>query len=134
MRFKSEPVELLGSGFDARGIVTAIEVGGYGQAGFGGRGSDEVEDFLVAVERFTRPVFRDFREETVLNGVPLGSAGGVVSDRDVEGEAVGELGLQLRFPSAAAATIATTRVGENQQLAGTGCSRVDKCHREWQRQ
>ena len=54
----------------------------------------------------------------MLNRVPLGNAGGIVGDGDVEGEAVGELSLQLGFPSAAAATVATTRVGENQQLAG----------------
>ena len=41
-----------------------------------------------------------------------------MGDGDVEGEGVGELSLQLGFPSAAAATVATTRVGENQQLAG----------------
>ena len=56
----------------------------------------------------------------MLNRVPLGSAGGVVGDGDVEGEAVGELSLQLDFPSTAAATVATARVRENQQLAGAG--------------
>src|SRR6058998_31352 len=56
----------------------------------------------------------------MLNRVPLGSAGGIVGDGNVEGEAVGELSLQLGFPSAATATVATARVGENQQLAGAG--------------
>ena len=56
MGYKSELVELFGRGFDACGIVTAIQVGRDGQAGFGGRSSDEVEDFLVTVEWFTCPV------------------------------------------------------------------------------
>src|SRR5437867_10836835 len=56
----------------------------------------------------------------MLNRVPLGSAGGIVGDGNVEGEAVGELSLQLGFPSAATATVATARVGENQQLARAG--------------
>ena len=43
-----------------------------------------------------------------------------MGDGDLEGEAVGELSLQLGFPSAAAATVATARVRENQQLAGAG--------------
>ena len=59
----------------------------------------------------------------MLNRVPLGSAGGIVGDGDVEGEAVGELSLQLGFPSAAAATVAPTRVGENEPLAGAGVLR-----------
>src|SRR5207248_2830377 len=99
------------------GIVTAIQIGRNSQAGLCGRRSDEVEDFLIAVEWFTGPVFGDFRKEAVLNRVPLGS------DGDVEGEAVGELSLQLGFPSAAAATVATTRVGEDQELSGAGVLR-----------
>src|SRR5213593_4174344 len=59
----------------------------------------------------------------MLNRVLLGSAGGIVGDGDLKGEAVGELSLQLGFPSAAAATVAPTRVGENQQLAGAGVLR-----------
>ena len=33
---------------------------------------------MIAVERFAGPVFGDFREETVLDGIPLGSAGWLV--------------------------------------------------------
>ena len=34
----------------------------------------EVQDLLMAVEWFASPVFADLGKETVLNGIPLGSA------------------------------------------------------------
>src|SRR5438128_12658470 len=52
--------------------------------------------------------------------MPLGRASGVVSDGDVEMKAIGELSLQFRFPGPAATTVAATRVGKNEQLAGMG--------------
>ena len=93
MGFKSELVELLRRRFDTCGIVTAIQISRNGQAGFCGGRSDKIEDFLITVEWFASPVFGDFGEESVLNWIPLGSASGIVSDGDVEGEAVGELSL-----------------------------------------
>src|SRR5207249_1402492 len=87
------------------------------QAGCRRGRTDKVKDLLVAIERFARPVFGDFGEEPMLDGIPLGSAGGVVSDGDIEMKAIGELRLQFGFPSPAAATIAAARVGKNEQLA-----------------
>jgi len=56
----------------------------------------------------------------VLDRIPLGSARGVVSDGDVETKAIGELRLEFCLPSPAAATVAATRVGKNEQLARMG--------------
>ena len=54
--------------------------------GLSSGGANEAEVLLVAVERFTGPVFGDLREETMLDGVPFGSTRWVVGDG--EGQAV----------------------------------------------
>jgi len=100
--------------------MSAVQIGRNGQAGCRRGRTDKVKDLLVAIERFARPVFGDFGEEPMLDGIPLGSASGVVSDGDVEMKAIGELSLQFRFPSPAATTVAATRVGKNEQLARMG--------------
>ena len=56
----------------------------------------------------------------MLNGIPLGSSGGIVSDSNIEVKGVGELGLDFRFPGAATATIAATGIGENKKLTRAG--------------
>ena len=55
----------------------------------------------------------------MLDGIPLGSTGGIVSNGDGQGKGVGQLGLELGFPSVTAATVAATGIGQNEQLAGT---------------
>lgn len=56
----------------------------------------------------------------MLDRIPLGSTGRIVSDGDRELEAIGELRLEFCFPSPAPATVATARVGENEQFARMG--------------
>jgi hypothetical protein len=63
-----------------------------------------------------RPVSRDLGEEAMLDGIPLGSARGIVSHSHGEGKGVGELGLDLGFPGIASATVAAPGIGENQRL------------------
>ena len=53
----------------------------------------------------------------MLNGIPFGSAGGIVRNGHGESEAVAELGLQFGFPGAGAATVAAASIGEDEQLA-----------------
>ena len=120
MGFECQSAELLGSGFQPCGIVTTIEVRRNGQAGLGRGCADEVKDLLVAVEGFTGPVFGDFREEAMLDRIPLGSTGWIVGDSDSEVETIRELRLEFCFPSPAAATVTTTRVRENEQFARVG--------------
>jgi hypothetical protein len=65
-----------GTGF----VLGAVEIGGDRQSGLSLGDAKEVEDFLVAVQRFVGPVLGDFREQAMLDGIPLGGAGGVVGD------------------------------------------------------
>ena len=56
----------------------------------------------------------------MLNGIPFGSASGIVSDSDSEVKAVGELRLEFGFPSPPATAVAAAGVSQNQQLARVG--------------
>jgi len=56
----------------------------------------------------------------MLDGVPFGSAGGIVGDGYGQGKGVGQLGLEFGFPGMTAATVATVSIRQNEQLAGTG--------------
>ena len=94
----------------------AVQVGGYSQAGFRGSCANEVKDLLIAIERLAGPAFGDCREESMLNRIPLGSAGGIVSDGDVEVKGIGELSLDFGFPGAATTTVAAGSVGADQKL------------------
>ncbi len=80
MRFDAKGLQLLGSGFCAGWIVAAVQVGGDRQTGLSSSGANKAEDLLIAVERFTGPVLGDLREETMLDGVPFGSARWVVGN------------------------------------------------------
>lgn len=59
----------------ARFVVGAAEVSGDCQTCASLGGAKEVEDSLVAVERLPGPVLGDFREQAMLDGIPLGGAG-----------------------------------------------------------
>ena len=53
----------------------------------------------------------------MLDGIPFGSAGGIVSDGYGQGKGVKQLGLELGFPGVIAATVAAPGIGQNEQLA-----------------
>jgi hypothetical protein len=55
----------------------------------------------------------------MLDGIPFGSAGGIVGHGDGQGKGVSQLGLELGFPGMTAATVAAAGIGQNEQLAGT---------------
>src|SRR5208282_3781482 len=55
----------------------------------------------------------------MLDGIPLGSAGGIVGNGHGQGKGVGQMGLELGFPGMTAATVAAAGIGQNEQLAGT---------------
>jgi len=59
------------------------------QTGFRRRGADEVEDGLVGAQRLAFPVLADFRQEPMLDGVPLRGARWIVADGDGDTEWVG---------------------------------------------
>jgi hypothetical protein len=90
---------------EATGIEAAVEVGGEGEAGLGSGGAREVEDLLVGVQGFGRPVSRNLGEEAMLDRIPFGSTGGIVGHGHGEGKGVGQLGLEFGFPGVAAGAL-----------------------------
>ena len=48
----------------------------------------------------------------MLDGVPFGSAGGIVGDGYGQGKGVGQLGLEFDFPGMTAATVATAGISQ----------------------
>ena len=68
----------------AGGIIPTVKVGGDQKPGLSFGGANKVEDLLVAIERFSSPVLGDFREESMLDGVPLGSARWVMGDGECQ--------------------------------------------------
>ena len=111
-------MKLLGGGCGACGIVATVEVSGDRQSGLSSGGTDEAEDLMIAVERFAGPVLGDFREETMLDGVPFGGAGRVVGNRESQTERVSQLSLEFGFPRTATIAIAAAGVAQNEELAG----------------
>ena len=55
----------------------------------------------------------------MLDRIPFGRAGGIVSNGNGQGKGVSQLGLEFGFPGMTAATVAAAGVGQNEQLAGT---------------
>ena len=118
MRFQSKGLKLFGRGSNAGGIVVTVEVGGDCQASFRSGGANEVEDLLITIEWFARPVLGDFGKEAVFNGIPFGSARGVVGDGESQAKRVGHLRLEFSFPGAATRAIAATGVAQDEQFPG----------------
>ena len=52
--------------------MPTVEVSRDCEPGWGAGVADEVEDFGITVERFGGPVFGDFGEQAVLDGIPFG--------------------------------------------------------------
>jgi hypothetical protein len=65
-------------------------------------------------------VFADFAEKAVLNRIPLGCAGGVMTNGDLQIKSIDDLFLKRIFPSAHSGAVATATIGQNQQLGGVG--------------
>src|SRR5258708_14186090 len=55
----------------------------------------------------------------MLDGIPFGSAGWVMSDRTGEAECIRQPSLDFGFPDPGSATVAANRVGQNQKLGNT---------------
>jgi len=98
-------------------MLPPVEVRRDREAGSGASVADEVEDFGVAVKRLGGPVLGDFGEQAVLDGIPFGSAGGVVSNGHCEPKAVAELALQFDLPGSGTATVAAAGIGKDEQLS-----------------
>ena len=77
--------------------MPAVEISRDCETGSGAGVADEVEDFVVTIKRFRGPVFRNLGEQAVLDGIPFGSAGGVMSNGDGEPKTVAEVALKFGF-------------------------------------
>jgi len=77
--------------------VPAVEICSNAKPGLSLSRAGVVEDLLVGVQWFARPVARDFGKQAMLDGIPLGRAGGVVSYGYGQGEGIGEAGTELPF-------------------------------------
>jgi hypothetical protein len=112
--FKAERGDETAVWFEAGGIVFAIQIGSHNQAGSGVSGANEFEHFFIAVQGFGSPVPGDFGKQAMLDGVPFGGAGRVVSDGNCDAEGIAQLSLDFGFPGPGSTTVAAARVCQNQ--------------------
>ena len=112
-------LKLLRGRLCAGGIVATVEMCGDRKAGSSSGGADETEDLRIAIERLAGPVFRDLREEAVLDGIPFGSAGWVVGNGEGQPEGICQLRLEFGFPGTATTAIAAAGVAQDEDLSGT---------------
>jgi hypothetical protein len=77
--------------------------------GFGFR--NQAQKSFIALQRLAGPVFTDFAEETVLNGIPFGGAAGVVAHGHPQTKPVHQLLLQDILPGAHPGAVAAAAVG-----------------------
>ena len=102
----------------APGIVLLVQPGADAESGCGSRRANELQDGFVVYEGLGGPVLTDEAEHAVFDGVPLGGAGRVVADFDVQTEAVAESDLELVLPQACAVTVASSTVSQDKQAVG----------------
>src|ERR1700722_16493445 len=88
------------------------------QSGLSSGGADKVQDLVITIERLTGPVLGNLGKETMLNGVPFGSARRVMGNGESQAKRIGQLRLELGFPGAATSAIAAAGVAQNEELAG----------------
>src|SRR4029077_16193078 len=100
--------------FDALGVEALVNVASDGKAGIGGSGADQLDDDVVADERFAAPVLGDVGKEAVLDAVPFAGAGRQMGDGYNQAGLVGKA-LQFTFPEADAGTVAAAAIGRDGQ-------------------
>jgi len=99
----------------ALGVVLLAQPSTDAQTGCGACVADEVQDSFVVDERLGCPVVADAAEHAMLDGIPLGGAGRVVTDFDVQTEAVAESNLKLIFPQAGPISITSAAVSQDEE-------------------
>ena len=88
-RWVSFEVEFLHLGvgdFDSSLVFAREQVSADGETCGCFGGADEVEHLVNVGEGLTGPVRADLAEQAMLNGIPFGCAGRVVTDRDCDAE------------------------------------------------
>jgi len=69
-------------------ILVSVEIGGHNQASSSAGRANEFEHLFVAFEGLGGPVLGDLGEQPVLDRIPFGCAGRVVSDGDADAEGI----------------------------------------------
>ena len=69
--------------------MAAVEISGDLKSGLGFGGASIVEDLLVGIQRLASPVSRDLGEKAMLDGIPFGSASGIVGHGHSKSKRVG---------------------------------------------
>ena len=82
-----------------------------------------IEHGLESPQGLAGPILGDFTEKTVLNGIPFGSPGGIVTNHDFNPKLVGQLLLHLYLPLPIATTVAATSITEDKQFIFMGKAR-----------
>ena len=93
-------------GFEAGRILLSVQIGSHNQAGLGTGGTNGFQHSFIAVQGLGSPVLGDLGEQAVLDGIPLGGAGRVVSDGNGEAEGIAQLSLDFGLPGPGSATVA----------------------------
>ena len=104
--FKAERGDLTPVWFEAGWILFSVQIGSHNQAGLGTGSANEVEHFVVAVQWLGSPVLGDLGEQAMLDGIPFGGAGEIVSDRNGEAEWMAQLSLDFGLPGPGTAPVA----------------------------
>lgn len=92
-----------------------------------GRGSNKIEESIIAIQGMTSPVGTHQVEHAMLNQVPFRSTGGIMSDGDNQAEFIRQT-LQAHFPELAPAAIGATAVGLDQQVFFVGIKEACPFH------
>ena len=86
------------------------------QSRFGCRILNIIKHGLESPQGLAGPILRDFAEKTVLNGIPLGSPGGIVANHDFNPKLIGQLLLHLYLPLPIATAVTATGITEDKQF------------------
>jgi len=118
MSIEADVADLRWGELDPLLVGFGIERAGDREPGAGAGFADETQDGGIINERLSRPVLADLGEEPMLDGIPLGSAGGIMTDGDEKPEGIDELFLQGVFPEVGVCAVAAAVVGEDEQTGG----------------
>ena len=105
--------------FETGWILAPVQIRGHNQAGLSAGSANEFEHLLVAVKGLGSPVFGDLGEQAVLDGIPLGGTGRIMSNGGGNAEPIAYLCLDFRLPGPGGATVTAAGVCQNQKFGRT---------------
>ncbi len=103
-------------------VAVLVDFAGDDEAGVGRGGADQLDDDLMADERFATPVLRDVGEQTVLDAVPFTGARRQMGDCHGEAGLIGEA-LQFALPEPDASAVAAATVRGDGEASSLGIAR-----------